>query len=362
MAHRIEYHTRERGNAVTLTLLGLAVAILAGVVVLYFIGRSTPQPIPMPTTESRIVEDVALVEDANPREGWRVYESSTHDVRFEYPSGWAVATGTVLGAPVVTTYDATQQVSTTSDFGVHELDTRVSFYPNGIPTEGMADEKAQSKTIVPVPQASAVDYVLGTGKPWATMVSFEQSPSSWEEWGFVFGCVHVEEEEVAYMRGDTGISPEEFDVLSGDHIERYGFVDAALWETVSEILRSVAFVQTAGNESSEVAGTVEWIRVETPVEGAVVSSPLTVQGEAVGPWYFEGDFPVRLQTADGDVLAEVPATALDDWMVEDFVPFEVSLVFASTSATSGVVVLERDNASGLPENDMLLEIPVFFEQ
>jgi hypothetical protein len=200
--------------------------------------------------------------------------------------------------------------------------------------------------------------VLGTGKPWATKATFEQHPASWEDYGFVLGRVHVEEEEVAYMRGTTGISPEEFDALSGDHIERYGFVDSAAWTTVSEILRSLSFV--AGKEADKEVPEVDQIRVETPQAGDIISSPLLVQGSAVGPWYFEGDFPVRLETASGTVLAEVPATALDDWMVEDFVPFEVSVAFSPTVATSGYLVLMKDNPSGLPSQDASLRVPVRF--
>ena len=43
-------HRTESGNAVTLTLLGLAVAILAGVAVLYVVGKSVPHAEPYPTS------------------------------------------------------------------------------------------------------------------------------------------------------------------------------------------------------------------------------------------------------------------------------------------------------------------------
>jgi hypothetical protein len=98
-----------------------------------------------------------------------------------------------------------------------------------------------------------------------------------------------------------------------------------------------------------------------PVSGATVSSPLTIEGEARGWWYFEASFPVRLVTDSGEVLAEVPAQALGDWMTEDYVPFTVSIVFATPSATSGKLILARDNPSGLPENDASIEIPVLFQ-
>jgi hypothetical protein len=346
----------DAGNAVTLTLLGLAVAILAGVAVLYFMGKSMPQPEPYPTKIDEATTTDTAVETPDPRAGWNTYDNDEFDFSIMYPQGWIVATGTVLGVPIVTLYDATQQPASTSAFGVHELSVRVSLYPQGLPMGGKGEQKEQSTTILTVPEASALDYVLGSGKPWATVVNFARRPETWGESGFMYGRVAVQEEELAYMRGDTGVSPEEFDPYAGDTLVTYGFVDAVQWDLVSEILRSFSFA--TGEVSDSV--TAPRITVATPQPGSAVSSPLTVSGEAHGSWYFEGSFPVRLLAADGTVLAEVPAPALEDWMQDAMVPFEVSLAFPATTATSGTLVLMRDNPSGLPENDASIKIPLTF--
>ncbi len=101
------------------------------------------------------------------------------------------------------------------------------------------------------------------------------------------------------------------------------------------------------------------IIVDSPAPDAVVKSPLTVTGKARGTWYFEASFPVRLLDADGNELALVPAQAQGEWMTEDFVPFSATLTFA-TSAKAGTLVLQKDNPSGLPENDKSVSIPVRF--
>jgi len=349
----------EAGNAVALTLLGLAVAILAGVVVLYYISKSTPHPVSMPEAREEAGEDLSLIEDRDPREGWRSYTNDEHEFSFRYPPGWIIATGTVYGVPVVTLYEATQIIATTSPFGVHEAEHRVSVYPLGLPAGGGGEVDVPSKTIVPVPQASARDRVLGTGKPYATTVHFDQYPESWSEAGFVFGRVPIEEEEVGYFRGSTGISPEEFDAYSGDTMKRFGFVDLRAWEELADMLTSFSFTHTTLTAQA-VEPIENLIKVSSPKPATQVTSPLLVTGAARGSWYFEASFPVSLVTGDGEVLARVPATAQDEWMTEEFVSFEVSLVFASTSATSGAVILEKDNPSGLPEFARSLEIPVLF--
>lgn len=108
------------------------------------------------------------------------------------------------------------------------------------------------------------------------------------------------------------------------------------------------------------AGRSDRIRVETPKPGETVSSPLRVAGEARGWWFFEADFPVLLLDADGHTVVSHYAMTAADWMTEDFVPFESVLVFDPPATGTGVLVLARHNASGLPEHDDEIRIPVRF--
>lgn len=101
--------------------------------------------------------------------------------------------------------------------------------------------------------------------------------------------------------------------------------------------------------------------VTKPTAGETVSSPLTVWGEARGPWYFEASFPVKLLDAQGQVLATGPAQAKGDWMTPDLVPYEVTLRFTPPPAgTVGRVVLEKSNASGDPARADQVVVPVRF--
>lgn len=103
------------------------------------------------------------------------------------------------------------------------------------------------------------------------------------------------------------------------------------------------------------------IRVTSPSSDAVVASPLNVEGQARGNWYFEASFPVKLLDANGKQLAIAPAQAQGEWMKEDFVPFKVTLTFPEPTTDSGTLILEKDNPSGLPQNADELRIPVKFD-
>jgi len=90
---------------------------------------------------------------------------------------------------------------------------------------------------------------------------------------------------------------------------------------------------------------------------------LKISGEARGYWFFEGDFPVIVTDWDGRIIAEGYASAGESWMTEDFIPFEAEISFEVDNSISskGTLILQKDNASGMPEHDDALEIPVIFE-
>lgn len=119
------------------------------------------------------------------------------------------------------------------------------------------------------------------------------------------------------------------------------------------------FVEDIGNELDKT----DLIRLDSPRPNEVITSPLAISGEARGYWFFEADFPVVLVDWDGLIIAEGIATAKNDWMTEEFVPFEATLTFETDPdaySDRGALILRKDNPSGLPEHDDALEVPVIF--
>lgn len=104
------------------------------------------------------------------------------------------------------------------------------------------------------------------------------------------------------------------------------------------------------------------IRVIFPVASQLVMNPLMIKGEAKGTWYFEGSFEAKLVDNASHLIVSGPITNAPgtEWMTEDFVPFEGSLTFTKPSASSGYLILSKNNPSGLPENDESIMIPVKF--
>lgn len=102
------------------------------------------------------------------------------------------------------------------------------------------------------------------------------------------------------------------------------------------------------------------IMIEHPRPNELVTSPLMISGQARGSWFFEASFPVKLLDGTGNIIASVPATAKGDWMTEALVPFDAIVTFATHTAATGTLILEKDNPSGLPEHADSLHFPIRF--
>lgn len=120
------------------------------------------------------------------------------------------------------------------------------------------------------------------------------------------------------------------------------------------------FVEDIGNELEKL----DLIRIDRPRPNAQVKSPLEIIGQARGFWFFEGDFPVRLLDENDQELAVGYVTAFvkmpENLLTEEFITFEGVLEFPFPTTNRGVLILEKDNPSGLPENSDELRVPVRF--
>ena len=125
------------------------------------------------------------------------------------------------------------------------------------------------------------------------------------------------------------------------------------------------FVEDVGN----VLEKAVLIRLISALPNTNASSPLVISGEARGYWFFEATFPVILTDWNGRIIAQTYATAEGEWMTEEFVPFTATVEFEDPVfegadenhfSRRGALILQKDNPSGLPENDDALEITVWF--
>lgn len=104
------------------------------------------------------------------------------------------------------------------------------------------------------------------------------------------------------------------------------------------------------------------IRLTSPLPNQEITSPITITGQARGGWFFESTFPIMLTDWNGKIVAQGIAEAQGDWMTENFVPFKATINFTKPEyKNNGILILKKDNPSGLPEFDQSIEIPITFK-
>lgn len=124
--------------------------------------------------------------------------------------------------------------------------------------------------------------------------------------------------------------------------------------------------ETPGNivsqTSSENVNTPNGsIIIVTPQPGSVITSPLIVQGQATGTWFFEAVLPIQIIDGNGEIIGKGVVSAQADWMTEALVPFAGSIDFTAPNTPDGWVVVKKNNPSGLPENGDEFRIPIRFK-
>ena len=107
--------------------------------------------------------------------------------------------------------------------------------------------------------------------------------------------------------------------------------------------------------------TDDLIVVNLPFPGAVVGKKFSVLGKARGNWFFEASFPVVVLDKNGNVLASGPAEASGNWMTTDFVPFKIDLKVPESYMGGAVLLLKKDNPSGLKEGEASISFPIIIE-
>jgi hypothetical protein len=122
-------------------------------------------------------------------------------------------------------------------------------------------------------------------------------------------------------------------------------------------------VQNSDEQRSvaRVGELAELVVVTSPVPNSDIDSPLAVTGMAPGNWFFEATAPIDVVDWNGKIITETYIQAEGNWMTEDLVPFSGVIVFDKeefTPYTRATLILRRHNASGLPENDAAVEVPL----
>ncbi|NJW53707.1 Gmad2 immunoglobulin-like domain-containing protein [Salinimicrobium oceani] len=301
----------------------------------------------------------------DPVESSTKYTSQKWHFSAEIPASFEVFEGQLPGeAPVINFYD--QNIPKDPPFAIHNDASflYIAVLPEGFGVDAPGGPRTTLQTYnenfvlsFDLDLQNSYAYLLENGEAWAMSLRFHSPPPGWNEYGNIFVFYEVQDFRAECFSSNTGkkIPLAQCDALGGDVMKFYGEISEAKKQALNDILESLYFTDP-NREREEIS---QLIKVEAPKADEVVNSPIKIAGKAKGFWFFEATAPVRLISEDGKELAQGYIEAQEDWMTEDWVPFEANLDF-ETKEKRGYLIFNRANASGKPENDRILRVPVKF--
>lgn len=296
----------------------------------------------------------------------KTFESDEFSFSIEHPEDWENYIESEDFSPMINFYNP-DMINDQNDlpFDHFANETHVSVYPKGIPTENViAQSISVDESNIDFPYELSEDskiFVLENGQPFAAYLKPVNNPDNWNSSGFIWARIKIDNLNTRCERDGEEISEMECDPLvRGDQILWNGSIDQQEWVMVSNTVESFKFSVDISNDSEQ-----KDIIVEEPNSNEIISSPLSISGEARGTWLFEANAPVVLVDWDGRIISESYIEAEGDWMTTSFVPFSGTLEFEEPEdigdySDTGTLIFRKANPSGLPENDDAYEVPVRF--
>ncbi|MBP6860530.1 MAG: hypothetical protein KBC38_03160 [Candidatus Pacebacteria bacterium] len=163
------------------------------------------------------------------------------------------------------------------------------------------------------------------------------------------------------MQGEIPPATPDADILSFADCAEAGYPVMESYPRQCRTPDGRTFAEEIVIEPTYVNASPDLITVSTPTPGAVTGKPLIVKGEARGTWYFEASFPIEVEDADGNVIANGYAEAEGEWMTEEFVPFTAAVTIPAGFIGDATLIIKNSNASGEPERDRSLSFPIRIE-
>lgn len=175
---------------------------------------------------------------------WETYRNEEYNFEIQHPEDWAVAASSEDASLIFSVYQEGQTTEQNPPFTHFANATHVSIYPEGLGTEGVVGEQEDANLPISEEVEQMTNFILADDDVWASMITFSGAPPSWNEFGYVWASVAIEDLEVFCEIGGEVIAIEDCDPLTnpGAVVVREGEISNNERETIQEMLSTFRFV------------------------------------------------------------------------------------------------------------------------
>ncbi|RJQ14361.1 hypothetical protein C4553_01450 [Candidatus Parcubacteria bacterium] len=174
--------------------------------------------------------------------GWNTYVSEKFGFEIQYPPDWEVQE--FDNSPYIYGVNFYKPSPNLIFPLTHHSDvTHVSVFPQGIPTEGVFGKFKESARQYPIQAKNKIDFLLEDQSVWGMMsANFTQKPASWDDFGFVWSGLKVENLRVKCFREGKEVDAAGCDPLMGDEVVRTGVVSEEDREIEEQMLSTLRLI------------------------------------------------------------------------------------------------------------------------
>ena len=115
------------------------------------------------------------------------------------------------------------------------------------------------------------------------------------------------------------------------------------------------------NKNIEILGNKLDLVSFSIIPGSKVSGVMSYRGSVKGGYFFEANILINILDMNKKVLKTSNAVATSNWMTAEPVLFEGNIDFTRLTKGPAYFEIHNDNASGLPENDKSILIPIIIK-
>jgi hypothetical protein len=115
------------------------------------------------------------------------------------------------------------------------------------------------------------------------------------------------------------------------------------------------------NINTEILGNKQDLVYFSIDTGQKVSGQMAIMGSVKNAYFFEANILINILDANKNILKNGHGNATTDWMTVEPVSFEGNIDLSGLPKGFAYIEIHNDNASGLPENDKSILIPIIIE-
>ncbi|MEK7588953.1 MAG: hypothetical protein AAB438_04010 [Patescibacteria group bacterium] len=121
-------------------------------------------------------------------------------------------------------------------------------------------------------------------------------------------------------------------------------------------------IQPISNEDIQILGNKDDLVMFSILPSQRVHGVLSYRGDIKGGYFFEGNILINILDKNKNLLKASNGIAKTDWMTSGLVSFEGNIDFTNLPVGPAYFEIHNDNASGLPEHDKSILIPIIIEE